>query len=99
MRYADLVKYYEQLEATSKKLEKRDTLSELYKKSDNLEVVVPLSMGVIFAAGQQELGVAREMIRRIIARTYGVSEDAVVKKFKEMGDLGKTAEYLAAHRK
>ncbi len=99
MRYAELVKCYEKLEATPKKLEKRDILSELYKHSNNLEIVVPLSMGVIFPAGEQELGIAREMLRRIIAKTYGVSEGAVIKKFKETGDLGLTAEFFASHRK
>ncbi len=99
MRYSELVKYYERLEATPKKLEKRDILSELYKHSDDLEIVVPLSMGVIFPAGQMELGIAREMIRRIIAKTYGIDENAVIKKFKETGDLGLTAEFFASHRK
>ena len=99
MRYSELVKYYERLEATPKKLEKRDILSELYKHSDDLEIVVPLTMGVIFPAGQMELGIAREMIRRIIAKTYGIDENAVIKKFKETGDLGLTAEFFASHRK
>ncbi len=99
MRYAELVKYYEELEATTKKLEKRGILSELYRRSDNLEVVVPLSMGVIFPAGEQELGIAREMIRRVVAKTYGVSEEAVIRQFKDTGDLGLAAEFFASHRK
>ncbi len=99
MHYAELAKYYERLEATTKKLEKRDILAELYKNSGSLEIVVPLSMGIVFAAGQQELGVAREILRRVIAKTYGVTEEAVTKKFKETGDLGLTAEFFAAHKK
>ncbi len=99
MQYSELVEYYERLEATTKKLEKRDILSELYKHSNNLEVVAPLSMGVVFPAGKQELGIAREMIRRVVAKTYGVSEDAVVRKFKETGDLGSAAEFFSSHRR
>ena len=99
MQYAELVKHYEMLEATTKKLEKRDILSRLYKKSDKLEIIVPLSMGIVFPAGGEDLGVAREIIRRIIAKTYGAREADVTKKFKETGDLGLTAEFFAARKK
>lgn len=100
MLYSILADYYERLEATTKKLEKRDILAELYSKSgDDLTKVVLLSSGTIFPAGELELGIAREMMRRIVMKTYGVEEKDVVKKFKETGDLGSSAEFFAGHRK
>jgi len=100
MRYSQLADIYEQLEETRKKLQKRDILAEFYKScpTEQLSKVVLLSMGIV-VTGEQELGIANEMMRRIVSRTYGFSETDVVKKFKETGDLGLTAEYFSSHRK
>lgn len=99
MRYSELVELYEKLERTTKKLEKRDILAEFYKNcpADELYKVVHLSMGVVPSV--EEVGVAEEMVRRIIERTYGASSDEVVQKFKTTGDLGGTAEWFSEHRK
>jgi len=96
MRYAEIVEIYEKLESTTKKLEKRDILADFYKKcpEEYLAKVVKLSIGEI-----EDLGIADEMMRRIIAKTYGVSTNEVTKKLKEIGDLGKVAEFFAQHRK
>jgi DNA ligase-1 len=100
MRYSTLADVYEQLEGTTKKLEKRDMLAELYKDcpAEQLYRVVLLSMGIV-VTGEQELGIANEMMRRIIMRTYGASEAEFIKKFKDTGDLGLTAEYFSGHRR
>jgi len=99
MRYSKLADIYEQLEGTTKKLEKRDILAEFYKEcgEDDLPKIVLLSMGVVILT-EEDLGVADELMRRIVAKTYGADDSAVVKKFKELGDLGKVAEYFAGHR-
>jgi len=101
MQYSKLIDYYEKLAATRKKLEKRDILAELYKdcNEEDLHIVVQLSMGVLYTAGQEELGIAREMVRRTIAKTYGVKEIEVTKKFASTGDLGLTAEFFAKNKR
>ncbi len=99
MLYKTLADYYARLEATAKKLEKRDALSELYKRADDLYPVVLLSMGIVFPAGAEELGIANEMMKRAIAKVYGVSEKELTKKFRETGDLGLTAGFFAKNRK
>lgn len=100
MKYSSLVKYYERLEATTKRLEKRGILAELYRECGlDLGKVVLLSAGTVFPAGEMEMGIARGMMIRIIAKTYGVSGAELIKKFKETGDLGSTAKFFAAHRK
>jgi DNA ligase-1 len=99
MRYSKLVDLYERLEKTTKKLEKRDIMAEFYKScsADELYRVVHLSMGAVPSI--EEIGVAEEMVRRIIERTYGASSDEVVQKFKSTGDLGDAAAWFAEHRR
>lgn len=99
MKYLEIVSYYEKLESTSKKLEKQHILSELYSEcsSDELETVVMLSMGII--STENELGIAKELIKKAIAKAYGVTENNVEKSLKDTGDLGLAAEYFAGHKK
>ncbi|MBI4895026.1 MAG: ATP-dependent DNA ligase [Candidatus Aenigmarchaeota archaeon] len=99
MKYLELVEIYEKLEATTKKLEKRDILADFYKKcGKDLYKAVLLSMGTV-VTGEQDLGVAREMLKRIVIKSYGVSEGDFAKKFKETGDLGLSAEHFSRNKK
>lgn len=99
MLYLELVQVYEKLEATTKKLEKRDILADFYKKlKKDLYKATLLSMGVV-VTGEQDLGVAREMLKRIVIKSYGVSEQDFAKKFKETGDIGLCAEYFSKNKK
>ena len=77
MKYSALVGFYERLGATTKKLEKRDILAELYSScsSDELPSTVLLSMGVVFPVGE-ELGIASAMMKRIISKVCGVPESS-----------------------
>ena len=70
MRYSTLVQFYQRLESTPKKLEKRDILAELYRQcsEEELPKVVLLSMGTVFPSGALELGIAGEMMKRVIDR-------------------------------
>jgi len=109
MRYSLLADLYERLESTAKKLEKRDMLAEFYRHAASeptpsgrqpvLEKVVLMSTGAVFAQGGEDLGVAKETIKKIIAKAFGAPLDAVEKIFKKTGDLGLTAEKLAENKK
>lgn len=101
MRYSKLVNFYQKLEATTKKLEKRDILAELYMQcsEEELPKVVLLSMGTVFPHGGLELGIASEMMKRVIARVAGVTETQITKNYKETGDLGLTTEHFIKNRK
>ncbi len=101
MLYRDLVDVYEKLTSTTKKLEKKDILSKLYKKCPEkyLYKVVLLSMGSVFPKTGEDLGIANEMVKRVIAKACGVSKKDIEKKFKETGDLGMTAEYFVKNKK
>ena len=100
MDYSELVRAYEKLEATAKKLEKRDILAGFFlnTKGGNLYKAVHLSMGVV-PTGEAEIGVAEKMVIKIIEHAYGADEKEITGKFKELGDLGSAAEYFAGYRK
>lgn len=100
MKYAEIVEIYEKLDSTSKKLKKTAILADFYKScSDELYNAVVLSMGVVFPRGEQELGIADGMIKRVIMRVAGATEKEVIEKFKMTGDLGSTAEKLLEKKK
>jgi len=96
MRYSQLAALYSKLEKTPGKLEKRNTLAAFYKQCDELEKVVLLSMGLVSTT--EEMGLARGLVKRIVMKAYGASEKELTRKFKETGDLGKTAEFFAANK-
>ncbi|MBI3190296.1 ATP-dependent DNA ligase [archaeon] len=100
MQFAELVRLYKNLEGTTKKLEKTKILAGFYRDcGDDLYKAVVLSMGTVYQKGEQELGVAGEMVKRIIGKVTGNNDKDVVETFKKTGDLGLTAEYLMKHRK
>lgn len=101
MRYSRLAEMYKRLEATTKKLEKAGILADFYKGCPDSELykAVVLSMGTVFPRGEQELGIASEMMKRIIAKVTGASDKDVVEQFKRTGDLGSAAEKLLSRRK
>src|SRR3989344_229147 len=99
MRFSQMSALYERLDGTTKKLEKRDILADFYKNCDDLYRAVVLSTGNVFQQGEDELGVAEGMIKKVIARVAGASENEVVNAFKQTGDLGLVAERLMEKRK
>jgi len=102
MNYLKLADVYEQLEGTTKKLEKTDILARLFKTTpkDMLYKVVLLSQGTVFpASSEEEIGIARNMMVRIISKATGESEKTVIASFKKTGDLGLTAEELVSKKK
>ncbi len=102
MLYSILSDTYERLEKISGKLEKTRIISELLKetKAEELEKVVLLLGGAVFPAwSKQETGVANRLMIRAIAKASGISEDSVLKKFRETGDLGLSVEKIMLEKK
>lgn len=102
MRFAQLVDYFERLEATTKRLEMFDILSELFQACGREEIdkvvyfcqeqLLPPFRGV-------EIGMAEKLILRAIARATEVSETEVNRLNKERGDPGLVVEELLHRRK
>ena len=102
MRYSRLADIYEELEKTSAKLAKKDIISKLLKSapSEQLPRLVLLLIGRPFPAWSEEkMGVANQLMIRAISKSIGVKPSEVTRKFNEIGDLGKTAEWMKGKKK
>ena len=92
MQYKELCNVYEKLEATKKGLEKTKILSEfLHNAKKELELIYLLQGRIFPDYDTREIGISEQTVIKAIAKTSGVDEKEVVKKFKEKGDLGKAA--------
>lgn len=101
MKFAELSNYFEKLEATTKRLEMFNILSELFNEADKEEVdkiaylckeeLLPSFRGV-------KIGMAEKLIERAIAKVTGRDEKEVRQLYKKLGDPGLVAEELLAKR-
>lgn len=102
MLYSILAETYERLEKTSGKLEKTKTISELLKETPEkeLEKIVLLLNGSVFPAWSgHDIGIANQLMIKAVAKASGISEDSVLKKFRETGDLGLSVEKIIGGKK
>jgi DNA ligase-1 len=102
MRYSRIVEIYEQIEATTKRLEMTDLLVQLIKETpkEDLDKVVYLTTGVLYPDFMGiELGVADKLGIRAIAEVSGKSEHLVEEDYKKSGDLGLTVEKFSSDRR
>lgn len=102
MKYSILADTYEKLEKESGKLKKVDILSDLLSQTPTeiLPKVVILASGKVFPAySELKTGVATKMMIRAIAKATGISSKEIIKKFKELGDLGLVAEECIKSKK
>lgn len=98
MKFTELAAYLDQLEATNSRNELVRILSELYTASavDEIEPITYLIQGRLapfFAP--VEIGLGERLIISAIGMAYGVSKDEVSKLYRQLGDLGLTAQKLA----
>ena len=102
MKYEELVGVYEQLEGTSKRLEKTFFLSEFLKKVSDKDIdkVMLLVQGKVFPAwDERKIGMADRLLLKAINIASGVDVSEIEKDWKKTGDLGQTAENMIAKKK
>lgn len=101
MRFAELVRSYERLEATGKRLEMRTILSELFQSVPRGELasVVYLSQGQLRPEYEGvELGLAASLGARAVAEATAAEPTAVTERLRALGDLGDVAAELLTAR-
>lgn len=102
MLYSTIADVYEKIERTTKRLEMTRYLVDLFKQTPKeiVDKVVYLTIGELYPPYVGiELGIAEKLAIRAIANSAGVSEREVQNVFRDVGDLGKTAEMLLEKRK
>jgi len=95
--FREVVDYYEQLEATTKRLEMTDILAALLSKTPPavIDKVVYMTLGELYPAYVGlELGVAEKLAARAIRQVSGAGEKELNDLFSRHGDLGTVAELL-----
>src|SRR5262252_2989921 len=98
MKFSDLAAYLDPLEATSSRNELVRILSELYRACsvDEIEPITYLIQGRLapfFAP--VEIGLGERLLVSAIAMAYGTPKDEVSRLYRQVGDLGVTAQRLA----
>ncbi|MBI2599085.1 ATP-dependent DNA ligase [Candidatus Curtissbacteria bacterium] len=98
MTFSNLAQYFEKLEATSKRLELVDILSQLFRESSAEEIgkICYLIQGRVAPFYEPtELGMAESLVAQAIAKAYDASKDDVIKSYRHLGNMGLAAEKLS----
>jgi DNA ligase 1 len=102
MDYAIIADSYEEIEATTKRLEMTDLLVELLKRTpkDIIAKVVYLTQGKLYPDFMGvEMGVAEKLAIKALARASAQSENIIQIELQKSGDIGETSEKLLTKRK
>lgn len=100
MLYQELVVVYQELDSTTKRLEKTAILANFLGRVGNedpemLSIVTLLSLGRIFPTwSEEELGLGAKLLMKTISKVVGVSPEDVENQMRETGDIGQATEEL-----
>ena len=100
MLFSQFSKYLKHLEKTSSRLELTAILKELFAKANRNEIkeVVYLSLGILAPNYESVLlNLAEKMVLRAVSLAYQQDLSHVTKLYKQLGDVGDTAEKLAQY--
>ena len=103
MDYLKLAEYFEELEKTSKRLEKTFIITKLLKdiiKEKDPELFINLIRGKVFPAwDERKIGVSDKIVIKALETSTGNSKEHINKLFSELGDLGEVAFELVKKKK
>jgi len=98
MKFSELAGYLDQLEATSSRNEMVRILAELYRACsvDEIEPVTYLIQGRLAPFFEPvEIGLGERLLISAIATAYRMPKEEVSKLYRQIGDVGVTAQRLA----
>lgn len=98
MKFSELAGYLEPLETTTGRNELVRILSELYRacsvdEIERITYLIPGRLAPSFAP--VEIGLGERMLVTAIAAAFGAPKDEVSKLYRQVGNLGLTAQSLA----
>ena len=100
MDYSKICEVYRTLESTTKGLEKTEILGNFLKEIRNKPKFIYLLQGRLFADyDNRELGISHQLIIKALGKATGILEDEIIDEFKNLGDLGKVAEFILDKKK
>ncbi|MBU4086280.1 MAG: ATP-dependent DNA ligase [Nanoarchaeota archaeon] len=102
MKYLELCRTYEELEASPSRLKKTEILANFLKKTKNEKnkEIIYLAQGKILPDyDTREIGISSQLAIKALSRATGVSDKDIVRLWKKIGDLGRVAEQVASKKK
>lgn len=102
MEYSKLVEIYEQLNKTTKRLEKTCIISGFLKEADLDDIghIMLLLEGRVFPNyDAREIGVASRLMLKSLGVATGISAEKIENDWKKLGDLGLVAEAIVKTKK
>lgn len=102
MKYSLIADEYEKIEETTKRLQMTDLFVGLLKKTpkDLIDKVVYMTQGRLYPDFVAiEMGVAEKLAIKVLSRAFGIKESEIEEDIKKSGDIGETAQTLAARKK
>ncbi len=100
--YEKLVELYQELESTTKRLEKTFLIAKFLSKcqEEDLESVILLLQGRVFPEWDpREIGIASKLIIRALSRITGIKIATIESEWARQGDLGLVAKNIAKRKK
>lgn len=97
MKYGELVQVYEDLGATTKRLEKTAILAEFFKivEVEDLPKITLMILGTVFPSwSEEEQGIGDKLVMKAVADAVGVSVNDVEDSVRDEGDIGAASEKL-----
>jgi len=102
MDYSRLVEVYEELNNTTKRLEKTHIIAEFLKgiSLDDVGYVVLLLEGRVFPSyDPRDIGIAARTMLKSLSAATGITSDKIENEWKKQGDLGLVAEIIVKSKK
>jgi len=101
MLYKELVKVYEEVNKTTKRLEKTEIISGFLKEVDDeeLQLIIYLLNGNVFPLyDDRKIGFSSRLMIKAISLASGVNANDVEKKLAKVGDFGRVAEEVLGRK-
>ena len=101
MKFSQLASYFERLEITSKRLELFSILADIFKEVEVFEIdkVIYLLQGELLPPFHGiNIGMAEKYLLRAIAKSGNIDGNDLLKEYRKIGDIGKTAEQYICGR-
>jgi DNA ligase-1 len=102
MHYSDFVEVYEGLYATTKRLEKEAIIANFLKKlakEGEPEWIYLLRGKVTPDYDVRILGISEKLAMKSIAKTFGIRDEEIAKRYRKIGDIGELAEEFAGKKR
>ncbi|MBS3076860.1 ATP-dependent DNA ligase [Candidatus Pacearchaeota archaeon] len=102
MKYSDFVEVYEELYATTKRLEKETILAGFLKKlakEGEPEWIYLLRGKVTPDYDDRILGLSDKLAMKAIGKTFGIKDEEIAKRYRKIGDIGELAEEFAGRKR